>query len=86
MNKEDEVDIIIRLLCLPGKYNIELNLSNLKIKYNSLSSRYEVEWSKVKPYHINNPVSYQIFTKIVDAVEFFVDKRYELKLGEDFEI
>lgn len=84
--KEDEIDALIRVLLLPAQYNVELNLSNLKIRFVSLPSNYEVSWSEVTPYHWNNPISYESFTKIIDAVEFFVNKRHELKLGADYEI
>lgn len=102
--KEDEIDALIRVLLLPAQYNIELNLSNLKIKVLNFSventanvygetfeklptiipmKKYEVQWSE-KEY----PTRFMIetFTKIIDAVEFFVNKRHELKLGADYEI
>ena len=77
MDKEEEVDLIVKVLLHPAGFNVSLFGDLIGIR--SHSDGYEVSWIE------NNGLKYKDFAKVVAAAEFFVDKRYELELGLDIE-
>ena len=75
MSKDEEVDLIIRVICHPAGFDIGLFGGLISIR--SHCDGYEVAWDEGK--------EYKDFVTLQAAAEFFVDKRYELQLGLDIE-
>jgi len=81
MNREEEIDLIKRLISHPAGFDLGL-FTLLTIR--SHSDGYEVAWGK--EFEISSGTSpYKDFNDLQEAVEFFVDKRQELQLGLDIE-
>ncbi len=82
MNKEEEIELIKKVLSHPA--GISLDIFGL-ISIRSHSDGYEVAWGK--HYEMDtNTGPYKDFIDLHEAVEFFVNKRYELELGLDIEL
>lgn len=86
MTREDEIDLIKRVLEHPAGFDLGLFVT---LKIRSHSDGYEVAWDKAADPKIledeYNKDYYKDFTNLQEAVEFFVDKRRELELGLDIE-
>lgn len=86
MNREEEIDLIKRLISHPAGFDLGLFVM---LKIRSHSDGYEVAWEKAAdPQSLEDEYNkdyYKDFTDLQEAVEFFVDKRRELQLGLDIE-
>lgn len=81
MNREEEIDLIKRLISHPAGFDLGL-FTLLTIR--SHSDGFEVAWGEV--FEMNAGIGpYKDFVDLQEAVEFFVDKRQELQLGLDIE-
>lgn len=82
MTREEEVNLINLLLQHPAGYDIDIQ-GTLWVR------RYEypvwaVEWEVQDGSPFIN-VEVKEFNSTLEAAKFFVDKRYEMKMGLDFE-
>ena len=86
MNREEEISLIKKILSHPAGFDLGLFVA---LKIRSHSDGYEVAWDKAAdPKSLEDEYNkdyYKDFTDLQQAVEFFVDKRYELELGLDIE-
>jgi hypothetical protein len=78
MNKEQEIDLIHKLLLHPAGYNIDIDGKLLVREYEW--PQWAVEWDDDD---LNIHVAE--FENALDAATFFVNKRHEMQLGLDFE-
>jgi len=74
MSKEEEVDLIIKIINHPAGFDVAI-FGLLTIR--SHCDGYEVACEA--------DATHKDFTNLVDAAQFFVDKRHELELGLDIE-
>ena len=74
MNRDEEIELIKKVIGHPAAFDIGL-FTLLTIR--SHCDGYEVAWDEGE--------EWKDFTDLQEAVEFFVDKRYELELGLDIE-
>lgn len=83
MNKDEEVDFIMKIIDHPAGFNLVLFSSLIIHTHND---GYEVAWEEGGYNAINVPpiVKQKYFTSLREAAQFFVDKRYERELGLDF--
>lgn len=86
MNRDEEIELIKKVIGHPAGFNLGLFVA---LKIRSHSDGYEVAWGKAAdPKTLEDEYNkdyYRDFTNLQEAVEFFVDKRYELELGLDIE-
>ncbi len=83
MNREEEIDLIKKLISHPAGFNLGLFAS---IAIRSHSDGFEVAWDGAADGTDEyNKDYYKDFVDLQEAVEFFVDKRQELQLGLDIE-
>lgn len=81
MNKDEEVEFIMKIIDHPAAFDIGL-LGVLSIR--SHTDGYEVAWEE--SYQLTQTISrHENFTVLREAAQFFVDKRYERELGLDIE-
>lgn len=81
MNKEEEIDFIMKIIDHPAAFDIGL-LGLLSIR--SHCDGYEVAWEE--PYLITKTRScHENFIDLREAATLFVNKRYEQELGLDIE-
>lgn len=83
MNKEEEVDLIIKVLEHPACFAVDL-FTLLYIR--SHCDGYEVSWEEDGVPISNIKCKHKNFSSLKEAAQFFIDKRYELEMGMDFEI
>lgn len=86
MNRDEEIELIKKVLSHPAGFDLGLFVT---LKIRSHSDGYEVAWEKAAdPKSLEDEYNkdyYRDFTDLQEAVEFFIDKRYELELGLDIE-
>lgn len=81
--KDQEIEILHKVLILAPGYNIDLFGEMLYIR--SHCDGYEVGWEAIEDGMQCNWHKEFAYDESMDAVIFFVEKRYELQLGIDFE-
>lgn len=83
MNREEEIDLIKKIINYPAGFDLSLFCL---ISIRSHSDGYEVAWTDDHHDDVSDFKSpSKDFLDLQEAVEFFVDKRYELQLGLDIE-
>ena len=83
MNKDEEVELIIKVLGHPACFAVDL-FTLLYIRSHSYG--YEVSWEEDGVPISDNKCKHKDFTNLKEAAQFFIDKRYELEMGIDFEV
>ena len=83
MNKDEEVDFIIKIIEHPARFDIGL-FGILGIR--SHSDGYEVSWEENGITIESTNCAYKDFSSVKEAAIFFVNKRYEYEVGLDFEV
>lgn len=80
MNKQDEIQLVRLVLTHPAGFNLDLFGGMLNIRTTDQNT-IEVEWEEL------NGKKYKSFslTELDQACEYFVEKRYDMELGIDFE-
>lgn len=83
MNRIEEIELISKLLNHPCGYDIDIQGMLWVRRYEH--PMWAVEW-EIDPGTNNSKIKVKEFNNTKDAATFFVNKRYELKLGLDNEL
>jgi hypothetical protein len=82
-SRQQEVALVTMVLLHPAKFDLDLfGLMNIRT---TEQETIEVSWSDSSPKVIGLQVKSFPLARLVQAVEFFVQKRHERKLGEEYE-
>ncbi len=78
---DDEIKLVYNVITHPAGFLLDLFGESLYIR--STKHEFEIGWETVLDGQVCN--SHKLFWDALVAATFFVNKRYELKIGIDFE-